>query len=32
MSSQFVWGVLAGAAGVYAYHRFVKPLPGAKSS
>ena len=30
MSSQFVWGMVAGVAVVYAYHHFVKPLPGAK--
>jgi len=30
MSSQFVWGMVAGVAAVYAYHHFVKPLPGAK--
>lgn len=31
MSSQFVWGVAAGVAGVYVYHHFVRPLPGGKS-
>lgn len=28
MSRQFVWGVVAGVAGVYVFHRFVKPIPG----
>lgn len=23
----FVWGVVVGVAGVWAYHAFVKPLP-----
>lgn len=31
MSSQFMWGVAAGIAGVYIFHHFVRPLPGAKS-
>jgi hypothetical protein len=26
---RFWWGVLAGVGGVWAYHHFVKPLPGA---
>lgn len=31
MTSQFVWGVAFGVAAVYAYHHFMKPLPGGKS-
>ena len=31
MSNQFLWGMLVGVAGVYVFHHFVKPLPGAKS-
>lgn len=30
MSSQFLWGVAVGVAGVYAYHHFMRPLPGGK--
>lgn len=24
----FWWGVAVGVAGVWAFHRFIKPLPG----
>lgn len=27
MRGNFVWGVVVGVAGVWAYHRFVKPMP-----
>lgn len=30
MRPGFLWGVLVGVAGVWAFHRFVSPLPGAK--
>ena len=30
MKHGFVWGLAAGVAGVWAYHHFVSPLPGAK--
>ena len=29
MRPGFGWGVIVGIAGVWAYHHFVKPLPGA---
>lgn len=32
MNRSFVWGVLVGVGGVWAFHKFVKPLPGGKSS
>lgn len=28
MNRSFVWGVIVGVGGVWAYHRFVSPLPG----
>lgn len=28
MNRSFVWGLLIGVGGVWAYHRFVNPLPG----
>ena len=28
MNRSFVWGVVVGVAGVWAFHRFVKPIPG----
>lgn len=28
MNRSFVWGVIVGVGGVWAYHRFVKPIPG----
>lgn len=31
MDGKFVWGVIVGVAGVWAWHAFAKPLPGAKS-
>lgn len=31
MNRSFVWGVLVGVGGVWAFHKFVKPLPGGKS-
>lgn len=31
-SRQFWWGVVAGLVVVYAYHHFVSPLPGTKTS
>lgn len=30
MNRSFVWGVVVGVAGVWAFHRFVKPIPGGK--
>lgn len=30
--SPMLKGILIGVAGVWAYHHFVSPLPGAKSS
>lgn len=32
MSRAHVVGFLAGLAAVYAFHHFIKPLPGAKGS
>lgn len=32
MNRSFVWGVIVGVGGVWAYHHFVKPMPGAKGS
>ena len=32
MNRQFLWGVVVGVAGVWAYHAFVKPLPGKTAS
>lgn len=31
LSKAHVYGFLTGVAAVYAYHHWVKPLPGAKS-
>lgn len=28
MNRSFVWGVVVGVAGVWAFHKFVKPIPG----
>jgi hypothetical protein len=28
VNRSFVWGVIVGVGGVWAYHRFVKPIPG----
>jgi hypothetical protein len=28
MDRRFVWGVVIGVAGTWAFHKFVKPLPG----
>lgn len=28
MSRGFWWGVVVGVGGVWAFHRFVRPLPG----
>lgn len=28
MNRSFVWGVIVGVGGVWAFHRFVKPIPG----
>lgn len=28
MNRSFVWGAIVGIAGVYAFHKFVKPVPG----
>jgi hypothetical protein len=28
MNRSFVWGAIVGVAGVYAFHRFVKAVPG----
>lgn len=28
MDRKFVWGVIVGVAGVWAYHAFIRPLPG----
>ena len=32
MDRKFFWGMVVGVAGVWAYHHFVKPMPGAKGS
>ena len=31
MDRRFVWGVIVGVGGVWAFHRFVKPIPGKSS-
>lgn len=31
MNKSFVWGVIVGVGGVWAYHAFLRPLPSAKS-
>jgi len=31
MDRRFVWGVIVGVGGVYAFHRFIKPIPGKSS-
>lgn len=28
VNRSFVWGVVVGLGGLYAYHKFVKPVPG----
>jgi hypothetical protein len=30
MQPGFFWGLILGVAGVWAYHRFLGPLPGGK--
>ena len=32
MNGSFVWGVVVGVAGVWAWNRFVKNIPGKASS
>ena len=32
MNRSFVWGVILGVGGVWAFHHFIKPMPGAKSA
>lgn len=31
MKPGFIWGVIVGIGGVWAWHAFAKPLPGGKS-
>jgi hypothetical protein len=31
VNKSFVWGVIVGVGGVWAYHAFLRPLPSAKS-
>jgi hypothetical protein len=31
VNKSFVWGVVVGLAGTWAYHAFLRPLPGTKS-
>ena len=28
MNRSFIWGVVAGLGGLYAFHKFVKPVAG----
>lgn len=28
MDGKFVWGVIIGVAGTWAFHKFIKPIPG----
>lgn len=28
MNASFFWGVVVGVAGVWAFHKWVKPIPG----
>lgn len=30
MNRNFFWGVVVGVGGVWAYHAWLRPLPGAK--
>lgn len=30
VNSSFVWGAVVGVAGVWAFHRFVRPMPSNK--
>lgn len=32
MRPGFLWGVIVGVGGVWAWHHFVKPLPGPATS
>ena len=32
MDRRFIWGVIAGVAGTWAFHHFVKAVPGAKAA
>lgn len=32
MNKQFVTGVVVGVLGTWAFHHFISPVPGAKSS
>lgn len=32
MGKGFGWGVIVGIGGTWAFHKFVKPLPGAKGT
>lgn len=31
MNGSFVWGVVIGVAGTWAFHRFVRPMQGKQS-
>lgn len=31
MDRKFFWGVVFGAGGFWAFHHFIKPVPGAKT-
>jgi hypothetical protein len=31
MNRSFVWGVIVGAGGLWAFHRYVKAVPSTKS-
>jgi hypothetical protein len=31
MNGKFVWGVVIGVAGVWAWHKWINPLPGGKN-
>lgn len=31
MKPGFVWGVIIGVGGTWAFHKWVRPLPGGKS-
>lgn len=32
MKPGFVWGLVAGIGGTWAFHKWVRPLPGGKGS
>lgn len=32
INRSFVWGAIVGLGGLWAFHKFVRPLPGGKSS